>query len=80
MQRVLSEDAVRRALQKVDAAACGTWQRHHLKRGWEPLLCEPWILDIDTPVKPLYGKQEGAVGGYNPHIMSITLKTAVGDR
>src|SRR5208282_4859179 len=31
-----------------------------------PLLAEPWILDIDTTVKPLYGHQEGAVVGYNP--------------
>ena len=67
MKRVVSEDAVRRAFQKVEAKACVTWQRHHLKRGWKPLLCEPWILDIDTTVKPLYGKQEGAAVGYNPH-------------
>lgn len=26
----------------------------------------PWVLDIDVTVKPLYGKQEGAVLGYNP--------------
>ena len=26
----------------------------------------PWILDIDTTVKPLYGKQQGAVVSYNP--------------
>jgi hypothetical protein len=26
---------------------------------------EPWILDVDTTVKPLYGHQEGAVVGYN---------------
>ena len=31
-----------------------------------PLLTEPWILDVDTTVKPLYGRQEGAVVGYNP--------------
>lgn len=31
-----------------------------------PLLREPWILDVDTTVKPLYGEQEGAVTGYNP--------------
>ena len=30
-------------------------------------LAEPWILDIDTTVKPLYGRhQEGAVVGYSP--------------
>lgn len=27
----------------------------------------PWILDIDTTIKPLYGRQEGAVVSYNPH-------------
>ena len=27
---------------------------------------EPWILDMDSTVKPLYGHQEGAVKGYNP--------------
>ncbi|EGV20624.1 hypothetical protein [Thiocapsa marina] len=27
----------------------------------------PWILDADVTVKPLYGHQEGAVKGYNPH-------------
>ena len=27
----------------------------------------PWILDADVTVKTLYGKQEGAVVGYNPH-------------
>jgi len=32
-----------------------------------PLLSEPWILDVDTTVKPLYGHQEGAVVSYNPH-------------
>lgn len=30
------------------------------------MLDAPWILDIDTTVKPLYGKQEGAVVSYNP--------------
>jgi hypothetical protein len=30
-------------------------------------LSEPWILDVDTTVKPLYGRQEGAVVSYNPH-------------
>jgi hypothetical protein len=30
-------------------------------------LSEPWILDVDTTVKPLYGHQEGAVVSYNPH-------------
>ena len=25
------------------------------------------MLDIDSTIKPLYGQQEGAVVGYNPH-------------
>ena len=32
----------------------------------EPLLAEASILDVDTTVKPLYGRQEGAVVGCNP--------------
>lgn len=31
------------------------------------MLSQPWILDADVTVKPLYGKQEEAVIGYNPH-------------
>jgi Transposase DDE domain group 1 len=45
---------------------CKQWQQKHLAICYEPLLCEPWILDVDTTVKPLYGHQEGAEIGYNP--------------
>jgi hypothetical protein len=31
------------------------------------LLSEPWVLDMDSTVKTLYGHQEGAEVGYNPH-------------
>jgi hypothetical protein len=27
----------------------------------------PWILDIDTTIKTLFGKQSGADVSYNPH-------------
>ena len=30
------------------------------------MLSEPYVLDIDNTVKPLYGHQEGAELGYNP--------------
>jgi hypothetical protein len=33
----------------------------------QPILTELWILDADTTIKPLYGHQEGAAVGYNPH-------------
>lgn len=45
---------------------CREWQQKHLNVCYEPLLCEPWVLDLDTTVKPLYGHQEGAEVGYNP--------------
>ena len=30
-------------------------------------LDRPWVLDLDATIKPLYGRQEGAEVGYNPH-------------
>jgi hypothetical protein len=67
MGKVVSEDSVRRAFMAADGEACGQWQLAHQRRCYEPLLAEPWILDIDTTVKPLYGHQEGAEVGFNPH-------------
>src|SRR6266478_5112431 len=66
MSKVCSEDSVRRAFSDVEESACTAWLTRHLRIRYEPLLREPWILDIDTTVKPLYGHQEGAVKGYNP--------------
>jgi Transposase DDE domain group 1 len=67
MQKIVSEDSARRALQKVDQLRARAWQQRHLRAVWEPLLYEPWVLDVDTTVKTIYGKQEGAQVGYNPH-------------
>ena len=61
------KDAVRRGFDKIDEGAGLTWLQGHLDYTTRPLLSEPWILDIDTTVKPLYGHQEGAVVSYNPH-------------
>ncbi len=66
MSKVVSEDAVRRALISLDKKESDQWLKKHLGKCSETLLTEPWILDIDSTVKPLYGKQEGAVLGYNP--------------
>jgi hypothetical protein len=66
MTKVCSEDSVRKAFLEVEAADCAGWQTRHLRTSYEPLLHEPWILDVDSTVKPLYGHQEGAVKGYNP--------------
>jgi hypothetical protein len=57
---------VRRAMKAIDEAASGQWMKVHLKASYEPLLQEPWILDVDTTVKPLYGHQQDAKVGYNP--------------
>ena len=55
------------AFDKIDEQAAVEWLQEHLDYCTRPLLSEPWILDIDTTVKPLYGHQEGAVVSYNPH-------------
>ena len=61
MERVVSEDAVRRALKKMPETDAEVWLRRHLDETTLPLLGVPWILDVDTTVKPLFGHQEGAV-------------------
>ena len=67
MKRVLSEDAVRRAFQDEAPGPLENWQREHLMRSVGPVLKEPWICDVDVTIKTLYGHQEGAEIGYNPH-------------
>jgi len=66
MRGVASEDSVRRGMKALDEQASLEWMSKHLKASYEPLLEEPWILDVDTTVKPLYGHQEDAKVGYNP--------------
>jgi len=67
MNKVVSEDSVRRNLGRMDEAAGVKWLQDHLDEAVAPLLSIPWILDSDVTVKPLYGHQEGAEKGYNPH-------------
>jgi hypothetical protein len=44
------------------------WMQQHLRRSVEVALNTPWILDCDTTIKVLYGRQQaGAVVSYNPH-------------
>ncbi len=66
MKKIVSEDAVRRHLSKIDESRGIAWLQGHLDYVVRPLLREPWILDVDTTIKPLYGHQEGAVVSYNP--------------
>ena len=67
MEGVVSEDSVRRNLGKIDEAEGVKWLQAHLDGCVAPVLGIPWILDVDVTVKPLYGHQQGAVKGYNPH-------------
>jgi hypothetical protein len=67
MSGVVAEDTLRRALKAVDETLGSEWLSHHIGRTVLGLLDAPWILDVDATIKPLYGKQQGAVLGYNPH-------------
>ena len=67
MRRVASEDAVRRALRRMDPEAARFWAQRHLLKTMAPLMSLPWILDIDVTIKSLYGYQEGSLVGHNPH-------------
>jgi hypothetical protein len=66
MTKVISDDSARRALYKIDETDGIRWLQDHLYLCYSPLLSQPWILDTDVTIKLLYGKQEGAVVGYNP--------------
>lgn len=66
MDKIVSEDSLRRSLSKIPEEEGAAWFQKNFKKCYGPLLREPWILDVDTTVKVLYGKQEGAVVGYNP--------------
>lgn len=66
MGKTVSASSARRAFLGACSPAFAHWLQVHLHRSYDMLLWEPWILDVDTTVKPLYGHQEGAVLGYNP--------------
>lgn len=66
MEKIVSEDALRRALQKMPEDAGLEWLQKQFDAVTHPLLGERYIIDIDTTVKPLYGHQQGAVVSYNP--------------
>lgn len=67
MSKIISEDSARRSLKNLEQLGARSWQQRRLRAVWEPLLYEPWVLDIDTTIKTIYGRQEGAEVGYNPH-------------
>ena len=67
MNKIISDSSAIRALKRMNEDETIEWLQAHLQSCYEPLLATPWILDADVTVKPLYGHQEGAKVGYNPH-------------
>ena len=67
MNKIISEDALRRALARMSAEQSSTWLCPQLLGSVQSALSTPWILEIDTTIKPLYCKQGGAQVSYNPH-------------
>jgi hypothetical protein len=55
MDQTVREDAVRREFDKIEEEAGVAWLQAQLDYCMRPLLSEPWILDVDTTLKPLYG-------------------------
>ena len=66
MTKIVSEDSLRNGLKSIPEATGLAWLDGHIDRCTRPLLGEQHVIDIDTTVKPLYGRQEGAVVSYNP--------------
>ena len=67
MNKTVSEDTVRDAFKKMDEPKALNWLSEELHDSLAPVLSQQWILDVDCTVKPIYGHQEGASIGYNPH-------------
>lgn len=58
---------LQRTAQQAQLARSTQWMQGQLKHSIAQATATPWILDCDTTIKVLYGKQDGAVVSYNPH-------------
>ena len=67
IERLRSEDSIRRAFASQDEEALTLWIDRQTNKTFDALLEHEWILDVDATVKTLYGRQEEARVGYNPH-------------
>lgn len=65
MNKVVSDDTLRRFLLSVEPAAGRNWFANSTQSIWS-CLPKGFILDWDSTVMTKYGKQEGAEIGYNP--------------
>ncbi len=59
-------DEAERAARTAQLAKSTAWMDTALSESVREALCTPWVLDIDTTVKLLFGHQAGAEIGYNP--------------
>ena len=64
-----SSDALGRGLARLTHKGGQEWAAKQLRRSALPALriVPGWVMDLDTSAKTLYGTQEGAEVGYNPH-------------
>lgn len=62
-RRCTEEERARREAQLAGSTA---WMDAALEESVSEALCTPWILDCDTTIKLLYGRQAGAEISYNP--------------
>jgi len=65
LERVVSDDTLRRFLASVPEEKGAAWVGAAAQRLWSALP-DPLILDWDSTVQTKYGHQEGAAVGYNP--------------
>jgi len=66
MGKVVSEDSARRFLATMSREQSENWLRTQMHACYGGLLIEPWVLDVDTTIKPISGHQDAAKKGYNP--------------
>jgi len=66
LNKIVSHDSLSRGLAKMDESLAEKWMQKHLIKTYEPLLAEPYVLDVDPTIKQIYGHQEGSAIGYNP--------------
>ena len=68
MDRILSPDALLRAVRDIAKDSHGqAWLQDLLLESLLPVVRKgPWILDLDSTVVTVFGKQRGAEKGYNP--------------
>ena len=61
-----THNEAQRAQQQAQVERAEEWMQQQLMHSVQDALDRPWVLDCDTTIKPLYGRQAGAQVSYNP--------------